>query len=156
MKIEDVKSGNRHDAVIVELEAKDYEIIKKSKRFYFTWKQEDGKVIYKLCRKGDDTILGLMSLIDHPENFALEIGHLCASKENVGKNKQYSLITGCLIAYACREAFKKGYGGYVYLKPKDQLKKHYHELYGMDFTGIYMVTEEQNSARLIKKYIEGK
>ena len=39
-------------------------------------------------------------------------------------------VGGCLIAFACRESFKRGYEGWVFLVPKTNLIEHYHSNYG--------------------------
>ena len=69
---------------------------------------------------------------------------------------------GCLIAFACREAFKRGYEGWVFLLPKTYLVQHYPSKYG--FTHVPIKTSERpegimelntsSSLRLIKKYLD--
>lgn len=66
--------------------------------------------VYKLRLKTSELILGLMCLIDHrdPETRAIEIELLEVSIENTRSTKKWDRIAGCLIAYACRESFKRG------------------------------------------------
>lgn len=128
--------------------------INKSKRFDFNWNKEKQYEVYKLTAEGVDEPLGLMSLADRPADFAIEIRLLASSLENVRKTKQYRRIAGCLIAFACRKAFAAGYGGYVCLKPKTELKDHYQEVYGLVSTKLYLITHGENSLTIIKDYYE--
>jgi len=76
------------------------------KRYSFNWKKlKEGFVIYKLSLTGNDDILGVVALIDHPAEERTEIKLLAVSVENRGRNKQYERIAGCLIAFAGRELF---------------------------------------------------
>jgi hypothetical protein len=153
------------EAVIEAAKYKDYNIIAKdTKRFdKFNWNDFKKTEVYKIRQKNDEIILGLMSITDHsdPATDALEIGLLEVSAENIGTHKLIDRISGCLIAFACREAIKRGHEGYVFLVPKTGLIDHYIAKYGflhfpMRSTlrpeGI-MILHESNSRALIKKYI---
>ncbi|MNR43212.1 hypothetical protein D3C85_1618160 [compost metagenome] len=98
--------------------------------------------------------IGLLSLNERPNDYAIEIRLLASSKTNVGKDKEYDRIAGCLITFACREAFKAGYDGFVCLKPKTKLKEHYLNKYNFESTKLYLITEGRNSLKLIKEYYE--
>lgn len=39
--------------------------------------------------------------------------------------QKYTRIASCLIALACKEAFKTGFEGFVCLRPKTLLKEYY-------------------------------
>ena len=67
------------------------------------------------------------------------------------KNKKTGNIAGCLIAFACRESFKKGYGGFVSLMPKTELISYYKN-YGFVEAGTLLAIWEENSKKLITKY----
>lgn len=146
------KTGKQVIATISRLELNEFSILKKEKRFNFDWNKEIDYEVYKLTAEGVEEILGLMSLENRPADFAVQIRLLASSRENVGSGKQYQRIVGCLIAFACRLAFKANYNGYVFLKPKTGLEKHYINVYKMRRTGIYFTTEGQNSLDLIEKY----
>ncbi len=138
----------------IELIAKDdWRAIKKN-RFGFDWKTEKHLEVYKLFLPEDGKILGLMSLADVPEEFRIEINLLESSIENVGRDKEYEHIAGCLIAFACRLAFQRGYQGFVSLTPKTKLIGHYQKAYGFEQFGRQFGTDFYNSKRLIQKYLE--
>ncbi len=166
MFIKDVATGEALEAVIESMTNKDFKAIKKSRdRFNkFDWSEYQGEEVYKLRLKSDDTILGLMCLIDHEDEAtnAIEIELLEVSEENIGLKKKLENIGGCLIAFACREAFKRGHDGVVFLTPKTQLLKHYSLKYGFHHMPLrtvqrpegLMILYEEGSRKLIKKYLD--
>ncbi len=150
----DTETNQKVEAVIELVLAADYKIIKGSKRFpEFNWNTERKNEVFKIRLKNSDEILGLMSLLDFKKELWLKINLLQTSEENVGRKKKYDRIAGCLIAFACKQAFIRGYDGTVALEPKTDLKKHYTEKYGMQNAGKHFYTELQNSERLIKEYL---
>lgn len=160
MKIQVVESGEEIEA----LDPKDFKLVVKSRGdFQFNWKKYNGRELYKLRDGQNDKIVGLMCIQDHtdPETNAIEIELLEVIKENVGKNKKIERIAACLIAFACRESFKRGHEGFVFLTPKTGLIEHYAEKYNMvyypplgsKFGGI-MVADPKVSLSLIKTYLE--
>lgn len=148
------KTGEKIRAAISKLESKEYAQINRSKRFNFNWNTEKKFDVYKLKAVGIDQILGLISLEDRKTDHALQIRLLASSKENIGEDKQYERIPGCLIAFACKKAFLAGYEGYVCLKPKTNLEKHYKHFYSLKSTKMFLITEGRNSLELIEKYYE--
>lgn len=155
MEVINTKDNNSYEVTIEPATIADIKNITKSKRFSFNWREPGGATTFKLAIKDTGEILGLMSITDRPEDKAIEINLLESSKENIGKGKEYANIAGCMIAYACREAFKKGYDGYVCLVPKTVLKRHYASIYGMEATGRYMFIDGRESYNLIQKHIGG-
>ncbi|MGX5819341.1 hypothetical protein ACWKWU_14145 [Chitinophaga lutea] len=123
-------------------------------RFEFDWESEMLFQVYKLNLRGKDRILGLMALHIIPEERRIEIRLLEAAAENVGKNKRYDGVAGCLIAYACRQSFKFGFGGFVSLIPKTKLIRWYCLVYGFVPMGRHLVLEGNNAIALITKYLE--
>ena len=121
--------------------------------FSFDWSQMLDYDIFAIRIENDNKIQGLMALRNIPDELRVEIMLLESSKENVGENKVYERTAGCLIAFACRYSFLKGYGGFVSLIPKTRLIEHYKEAYGFEQFGRQLATETQNSQQLIKKYI---
>lgn len=166
MFIKDVSTGEELEAVIEPMTSKDFKAIKKSKdRFNkFDWNECQGEEVCKLRLKNDDVILGLMCLMDHEdeETNAIEIELLEVSEENIGSEKKLDNIGGCLIAFACRESFKRGHDGFVFLTPKTQLLKHYPSKYGFHYMPLrtikrpegLMILYEENSRKLIKEYLD--
>jgi len=141
-------------AVIERLKLYEFGQIAKSNRFLsFDWRKEKGREVFKIRLNAPEKILGLMSLEDHAEERWIKINLLESSVENVGAAKEYDHIAGCLIAYACRLAFLRGYDGCVALLPKTELIAHYMDIYGFEVAGKHLYTELSNSYKLIKKYL---
>ena len=136
MEIIEVATRIKRAIIIRKAEEKDIKFLVK-KRFSFVWKRfEDSTTIYKLQIEGEDGILGAMGLVDWPEEKRIEIKLLASSVENVGKQKLYDGIAGCLIAFACRLAVAKyGAEACVSLVPKTELIKHYMQKYHMQHAG---------------------
>lgn len=163
MYIEDVKTGQKLEAVIEPISAEDLKIIKSDPDFTFNWGKYKGMEVRKLRSLTDKKILGLMCIIDHtdPGTNAIQIECLEVRDENVGKKKKLDRIAGCLIAYACRESIKRGHDGHIYLYPKSNLIEHYQDKYGFFYTGPVvisrtgiMIGEERLARKLIKEYLE--
>ncbi len=126
--------------------------ILRNNHFHFDWKLELTIEVYVLKLK-DETALGLISMAIIPEELRIEIKLLESTKENIGKTKKYDGIAGCLIAFACREAFKKGFNGFVSLVPKTELINHYVHEYGFIQAGRHLATDLKNSKNLIDRYL---
>ncbi|TDW97437.1 hypothetical protein [Dinghuibacter silviterrae] len=166
MVLEEISSGEQVEATIEPLNLNDFKVIKRDKSRFdsFNWNAYKSREVYKLRLVSDETILGLMCLTDHPGEGidAIEIELLEVSLENRRGNRKFALIAGCLIAFACRESFKRGYEGWVFLKPKTYLKEHYSSKYGFVWVPIktpsqpegIMELNTNNSLRLIKRYID--
>lgn len=154
MYVLNIQTGEKHLVKVTQIDAAEIAKINKSKRFDFNWNKEKDFKVFKLIVNDDEKPLGLLSLRERPDNFALEIRLIASSKENIGKDNGYDRIAGCLISFACREAFKAGYDGFVCLKPKTKLEHYYISKYGFESTKLFLVTEGMNSLKLIKEYYE--
>jgi hypothetical protein len=67
MEIIEVATGFRKEIVISEAVADDYKVLTK-KRFSFVWKTvATSATVYKLQIEGNSDILGVMGLVDWPE-----------------------------------------------------------------------------------------
>jgi hypothetical protein len=166
MKVKNIQSGVEFEAEILLVSKEDLKAIKKDiKRFSkFDWSLYKSKEVYKLKLKNDNEILGLMCIVDHtdPQTDAIEIELLEVTIENVGKDKKIENIGGCLIAFACREAIKRGHDGFVFLVPKTNLITHYIKIYGFERMPIrtptrpegILVLYGQTSRLLIEKYLK--
>jgi len=138
--------------------------VRASRQFAFDWEQYRSMEVFKLKMLIDERIVGLICLVDHPisaEN-AIEIECLEVSKGNIGRNKRYDGVAGLLIAFACRESFKRGHEGFVFLKPKTGLIRHYIEAYGFQHFPLktwhrpegIMVLDGRAARNLIKIFFE--
>lgn len=153
MKLLSMRSGEETEAEIARMEEEDYNEIASGGRFSFDWKKERENLVYKIRFIGREDILGLISLIDIPKEYRLHINLIESSAENQGKNKLIGRIPGCLIAYAARLAFDKGYAGFVSLTPKTELIDHYITAYGFRPQGIELAIDGRASRALILKYL---
>ena len=153
MKIIEIATRLKKTVIIKEVEEEDFIMLTK-KRYSFSWKQlKDKAIVYKLQIAGEDDILGVIGLIDVPEEKRIEIKLLASSFENIGKNKIYEGIIGCLIAYVCKLArIKYGYLACVSLVPKTLLKIHYIKKYKMIDAGWQLYLEGESLNGIIIKY----
>lgn len=141
MRLKDSKTGKLLRAKVSRLEPKDQKKIKQSKQYIFDWSLEkkqncDLYKIYLLDK--DDEILGLMSLKDIKTELRIHINLIEVSTKNIGKNKKYERIAGCLIAFAAQLSFDKSYDGFVSLLPKTKLINHYCKTYGFEQMGLLL------------------
>ena len=154
MKLKHSPSGQLLEAEISEVANKDYSAIQKDSGFSFDWEIEKEYEVYKIYLLSDEhTILGLMSLIDIPEEYRIHLNLLEVSNPHQGKNKILDFIAGCLIAFAAEIAIKRGYYGFVSLEPKTLLIDHYQSKYGFRQYGRYLAIEDSFSQTLINKYL---
>ena len=142
------------EGIIEPLTATDYVLIEKSKQFEFNWIKERKNLVFKVRKKDEENILGLISLINIPKELRIEIHLLEISKNNIGRNKIIDRLAGCLIAYACDLAFQKGYDGFVSLVSKTEIINLYKEKYGFLEMGNHLYTQLVNSQHLIETYLE--
>lgn len=166
MELEETMTGSRLEAIIEPMIAKDFATIKKSPNRFdkFDWSTCKKKEVYKIRLVTDKEILGLMCVIEHSdeETNAIEVDLLEVSIENMGPAKKLDRIAGCLIAFACRESFKRGHDGCIFLIPKTYLINHYQEKYGFHYMPWktekrpegFMILYEDGSRRLIRKYLD--
>ena len=153
MKLLNIETKEEIEGIIVRVSSKELDKLNNDKNFVFDWSTESQNQVYKITVKDKSTILGLISLIDYPQEFRIHINLIEARKDQRGKHKKIGNIPGCLIAFACREAFKNGYGGFVSLKPKTQLIKYYQK-YRFVEVGMQMAIAAQDSKKLISKYFD--
>ncbi|MEZ5045137.1 MAG: hypothetical protein R2828_34905 [Saprospiraceae bacterium] len=155
MFLENIETGEELEAEIAMLKPEDLNRIKKEKQFLFDWKSEYDKheLLFKISLKEGDEILGIMCLIDIPEELRIHIELVEVKIDQTGKNKKIDRIAGGLIAFACEESFKRRYGGFVSLLPKTKLIKHYIGKYGFSQYGRLLAIEGHTSKLLLHKYL---
>jgi hypothetical protein len=153
MYITEVCSGVCKKAVISQVEPEDFANLTKT-RYFFAWKSlRQTAAIYKLQIEGNDDILGVIALVDHPSEKRIEIKLIANSKENQGRFKQYDRIAGCLIAYACKlSADKYSECACVSLIPKTTLVNHYKQKYHMIYGGWQLYLESDALQMIIEKF----
>lgn len=153
MKLIDLEKRLEFKAEILKVENEDYLLINKSEQFEFDWTKEKENHVFKILKKDDDEVLGLLSIINYPEEWRVHINLLENSNQNKGKDKKVDKIAGCLLAFAARLAFEKGYLGFVSLVPKTELIGLYVKKYGFSLFGNQLAIEKQASIDLIEKYL---
>jgi len=125
-----------------------------ARRYFFNWRKLSAfSDIYKLTQINDDDILGLIALVCFNAEQRIEIKLLAAVKENIGSDKLFDRITGCLIAFACKEALEKYENPCVSLIPKTALKMHYIKRYGMYDAGTQIYLEDMSLLTMIRDYL---
>jgi hypothetical protein len=154
MKLLKVGSKIEKRVVIGLAEPDDFKMLTK-KRFSFVWKTvKKVATVYKLQIEGEKDILGVMGLVDWQEEKRIEIKLLASSVENIGKNKIYKNIAGCLIAFACRLAvIRYGIEACVSLVPKTELIEHYMQKYYMQYAGRQLYLDGNNLIKLMGEYL---
>lgn len=152
MFIVDKETGESHRVEISPVSEDDYKVITKSK-FWFDWKVEKNYHVYKLKIKGEDEIIGLISLDIFESESRIEIRLLAVSKENRGKDKKFHRIAGNLIAFAGKEAVKRfGEMACVSLISKTKLIEHYIQTYSMIPAGRSLFIDGIELIQLITDY----
>jgi hypothetical protein len=156
MKLIDVATNEFIPGEITLLSPKELKALRGNQEFKFKWSAEAKFETYKLCRTDTGQLLGLMSVTNSPEAFAVEIRLLESAKSNVGKGKKVDGIAGCLIAWACRLSIKRGYDGWIKVVAKTKLIKHYVEKYRMTQIGNSQVCaiQQDESISLIFEYLQ--
>lgn len=152
MIVLETSSGTKHQIEIMPVEDADYKTLSKN-RYFFDWKIERKNEVYKLQIVRSNEILGLISLERIPREWRVHIRLLTVSKENKGREKQYDMIAGNLIAYTAKIAISE-YAEYacISLRPKSQIAQHYIDKYKMTSTGMTLSLEVPEILDLINLY----
>jgi hypothetical protein len=161
MYVEDKQTGEKFEVEITKVELKEFSKLKKNRQFDFDWSKYKGEEVYKLYIPGSKDILGLMRVIDHPEQHFdyLEIDVIEISKSNQGKEKGLGRIGGCLLGYAALLSDKYGHDGFLGLVAKNKKASLFHNKFGFNYIGNVgvlgerMMSDTTNSIELIKEYI---
>jgi len=153
MVLVDESTNESFEGEIKRISVAEIQNLKGNKNFTFEWDQEKNREIFSLTLKDKEEILGLVSITDNKKEFRIHINLLEASNNHRGKKKKLRSIPGCLIGFACKAAFKKGYGGFVSLIPKTYLMSYYQEHFGFVRMGRHLATFGDNSKYLMTKYL---
>jgi len=153
MKLTETKTNDYLDGQIEKISKAEFKKLKRNEDFDFDWSLEVGNEVYKIIIKDKKEILGLISLINFPEEFRIHINLIESSKIHRGKKKLIKNISGCLIAFTCQISFERGYEGFVSLTPKTELVKYYNKIYGFQEMGNQMAVYYELSNLIIQKYL---
>lgn len=152
MKIVEVSTGTTYPIDVIPLEEADYKSLSKA-RYFFDWKKEEEREVYKLLIRGQSDILGLVSIERIPSEWRIHIRLLTVSVENKGKMKKYERIAANLITHIAKMAVADfGELACVSLKPKSSIAKHYIDTYNMRITGATLSIEVPEIITLINEY----
>jgi hypothetical protein len=152
--IENAQTGEVFDTEITKLTIQSTNEIKKT-LWLFDWKSEildTTKEVYKLTTVNNPNVIhGLLSIQNMGDHI---FAHLIESaKFNRGEGKLYLGVPGNLMAFACKEAFEKGYEGFVAFDSKTVLIKHYIQTLGAThFRGQRMYIETAAASKLVNRY----
>lgn len=123
------------------------------KGFNFKWEIIDPQKVFKLTLAENDEAIGLMALELFDSEQRVEIKLIESSAGNIGRNKYYSRIAGCLLAHAARIAVTRyGARAAISLIPKTKLINHYIGEYGFQFAGKSLFMEGKSLIKLIDYY----
>lgn len=155
--IENVISGDSFKTEVLPLSQKDLNTIYKKEGWRFDWdaefKQSD-RTVYKLVIIDNTNIVqGLISLTPSDNNIYMNL--IESAPFNLGRNKIYTGVPGNLIAFACRQSFLRGMGGYVSFHSKTKLIEHYQSTLGAEHVGGHlMIINTKAALTLINKYFD--
>lgn len=152
MNIKEVSTGKVFQIEILPVEKADFKSLTKG-RYFFNWKDEENEELYKLVLKGENAILGLISIERIPSEWRVHIRLLTVSIENKGAKKIFDKIAGNLIAHAAKIAVAE-YGelACISLRPKSEIARHYIDKYKMNVTGLTLSLEVPEIIDLINLY----
>lgn len=125
----------------------------------FNWLSEDlnEAEIFKLQRKDNADIQGLIALTKFERDKAIYVNLAESAPHNLGKDKKYNGVGGHLFAIAAQRSKQLGYGGFVFMDAKNtELVKHYRDSLGAILLGMphpyRMFIDEDAAERLLKIY----
>lgn len=154
VNLQETNTGKLLTAIIESVEAMDLIQLQHDIEFAFDWNLESKKKVFKIYLAESGKTLGLVSILDIPEEFRIEISVLEVAFSQKGRKKAIDRIAGCLIAYCCWLAFENGYLGFVSLVPKTDLIEHYQKKYGFQQYGRQLAVELDRANLLIQTYLD--
>lgn len=152
------KTNLEKKAEIKKIEKKELPL--KKDGWNFNWKElykVEGSIIYKITLDEiPNQIEGILMLTMFNEEI-LFMNNIELAPHNIGKNKKYDNVAGCLLAYGCRESFEKGkgnYNGFLSFDCKTELIELYQNKYGAAIAmGHKMFFDPESGKQLMKKYL---
>lgn len=152
MNIIEVSTGKIYPIEVLPIENADYKSLSKS-RYFFNWKSESKEEVYKLVMKGQNDILGLVSIERIPSEWRVHIRLLTVSMDNKGKEKLFEKIAGNLITHVAKIAVTDfGELACISLRPKSSIVQHYINKYNMNVTGMTLSLDVPEIINLINQY----
>ncbi|MEM9545592.1 MAG: hypothetical protein AAGA77_06440, partial [Bacteroidota bacterium] len=133
-------------------------IPKKKDGWSFNWSKafkDKPYSIYVLKENTTNRIHGLIQLINDDGMLIMELIELAPF--NIGSNKAFENVAGCLIAFGCRESLKlkTAYKGYLTFVSKTVLVELYKtKYYATQTLGTRMYIDPKSGEKLINKYLK--
>jgi len=129
------------------------------KNWLFDWLSPELRqsTIYKLTTPHDNTIQGLVAIVDYRTDRATFVELAESAPHNKGCQKQYIGVGGHLFAIAAQISVERGYGGFLFLDAKNmELVEHYRSTLGAVLLGrpyaYRMIIDEEAAHNLLSKY----
>ena len=127
----------------------------------FNWKElhkTEGSVFYKIsCIETPKVVEGIIMLTLFSDEM-LFMNNIELAPRNIGANRTYDNVAGCLLAYACRKSFEIGrgnYKGYLSFDSKTNLIELYRTKYGATLAmGNKMYFSPEAGKSLMKQYLQ--
>lgn len=138
--------------------AKKNNLPKKKDGWKFNWSnslKESPNSTYALIENNSSVVHGMLQIKYDEGMLIMELIELAPF--NIGSNKMYDRIAGCLISFACRESFKlkNNYTGYVTFVSKTKLMEWYRDkYYASQSIGQRMYIDPFSGQKLIDKYLK--
>jgi hypothetical protein len=145
-------TGEIFETIVSELSAEELNEIT---NWQFNWLKESRFFkIYKLTTVVEPTVVqGLMSI--EPRQGHVFMSLIETAPHNFGSQKDYLGVAGNLVAFACKESFEKGFGGYVSFVSKTQLIDHYIKTLKAEILVFpRMVIKTPAAKELVSKYFK--
>lgn len=159
MYVLDKKNDNLKKVIIEVVIPKEIKV--NSKKFEFDWyklAKQRNSITYSLkFNEATEEILGLLNLTNIQGMLIMNMVEV--TKENIGKEKNYDYIAGCLIAFACQQSFDidSNYKGFLTFNAKSELINLYKiKYFAKQINGQRMYIEPENGVKLIDEYLNRK
>lgn len=155
--VENAVTGDSFATEVLYFTKEDAKQVAKTSEWDFNWKKElseTDREVYKLTILNNSTVIqGLMSLRIEDDHIYMPL--IESAPFNKGKSKVYVGVPGNLIAYACKLAFQKGFGGFVSFHSKTKLIEHYEKTLGAyHFGGHLMIINTTAARALVERYFK--
>lgn len=130
---------------------------KKKDGWSFNWLKvfrEKPTTIFVLKEKHSQKVHGVIQLVRNDGMLIMELIELAPF--NIGSQKEYENVAGCLIAFGCRESLKlnNAYQGYLTFFSKSSLVELYKtKYYATQTIGTRMYIDPLSGIMLIDKYL---
>ena len=157
--IEKTATGHKIEAQILPASKRNMPL--KKDGWQFNWRElareNEEAMFFKLVIDETPDIVEGMLMLSIAYGEMVQMNNVEIAPYNIGREKKYDLVAGCLIAFACNMSFAKGknnYLGFLSFESKTVLMSLYQYKYGATpAMGQRMFFDKQAGLDLIKKYL---